>query len=70
MPHVISFAWIPALLTAALWAWIKWSERHPNTSSLVGTAEDAMSGMILGVEASIVTLLIWVVYFAVFAFIK
>ena len=70
MPHVIAYAWIPALLTAALWGWIKWSERHPNSSNLIGTAEDAMSSMILGVEASVVTLVIWLVYFLVFAFVR
>ena len=70
MPHVIAYAWIPALLTAALWGWIKWSERHPNSSSLIETAADAIGRRILDIEASVVTLVIWVVYFAVFAFVR
>lgn len=70
MPLVIQCIWIPFMLTALLWAYVKLVTSHTGFINWTRAAEDIMGSAIVEIEAALITLVIWVVYFGVFAFVK
>ena len=73
MPLVVKFAWIPALLTVLVWVGVNFASAPPPedvSNRLIVGFGDAIASMIISIEAWGATLLIWLVYFVVFAFIR
>jgi hypothetical protein len=74
MPAVLVFAWIPILLSAAIAAGARYFVRRPpggaSLDDVVQDAIDAIDALAAGIGAVIAILATWLVYFAVFAFVK